>query len=154
MIRGPRAQWHPYPHPSNPLVRVRDFPTAPSTIPLLPRPCPPFWGPQVLRTTGHGQSTWGDLWGLGKPSAPREASLSWWPVGESVPAAGNRPRAVDRREIAWPLTPDDAQGHLNETEQLLALTPFLGSLVPKWVLSIRGLLRPQTLPLTIQLEPC
>ena len=75
--RGPTAQWHPQPHPSNPRVRGRDFPTAPNTIPLLPRPCPPFWGPQALRTTGHGQSMWGDLWGLGKPSAPREASLSW-----------------------------------------------------------------------------
>lgn len=71
-----------------------------------------------------------------------------------MPAAGNSPRAVDRREIALPLTPGDAQGHLNETEQLVALTPLPGSLVPKRVLSIRGLLSPQTLPLTIQLEPC
>ena len=78
--RGPTAQWHPQPHPSNPRVRGRDFPTAPNTIPLLPRPCPPFWGPQALRTTGHGQSTWGDLWGWASPQHPgkhRSAGDRW-----------------------------------------------------------------------------
>ena len=78
--RGPTAQWHPQPHPSNPRVRGRDFPTAPSTIALLPRPCPPFWGPQALRTTGHGQSTWGVLWGWASPQHPgkhRSAGDQW-----------------------------------------------------------------------------
>ena len=70
--------------------------------------------PSILGSTGHGQSMWGDLWGLGKPQHLEKHHSAGDQWGTRCLLLVTGPGLLIEGRSHCP-TPGDAQGHLNET---------------------------------------